>query len=170
MTLPAVDSIGNLDMPKKNYAPVVEPTVDRDAGGANVEAADVAAMTHTAIRAWVRATLNGASTPTIVAHDANWGGDPSVVPTPAHTGTGTWTFQWPASVSNEVPSGMPGYTGPQVLNLRAGVANMHSVSTAYLAYVTASANVATLRVFTLSGGALVLTDPSGAVDVDIMTL
>lgn len=169
MPLPDVDSLASLGGALNNYGVgVLDPTVDRDAAGANPAYADVAAMTHTIMRAWVRFTLNGTATPVLVAHDANWGNAITVQPTLARTTTGTYTSTWPVTVNDEIPSGAPGYVNPHTVNIRAGFANIRVGSAAFDVFVIpTSANVVTVKVFNTSGS---LADPGSATDVDVWVM
>ena len=161
-------ALDQLDMPKSNAYPVTDSNTDRDAGGANIEAALVAGMSHAFIRAWGRFTLSGSAAPALVAHDAQWGSTPSVAPVGAHVSTGTSTITWPSTVSDEIPIGTAGYSGPLALNLKGALVNVRAAGTAYLASVTVvSANVVTIQLFTTSGA---LVDPPSAVDVDVFAI
>ncbi len=148
-----------------DYSSVVDPTRDRPAAGANAAYSAVAGMTHTAIRAWVRMTLNATATPVLVAHDALWGNSLAVAPVLARTGVGIYTITWPTNVQDEITIGTPGYTGPLPLNLRAGFANLRVVATAFDLFVTpTTANVGTLKLFNVAGS---LADTGAATDVDV---
>jgi hypothetical protein len=166
MTLPDIDSNGTLGGSLQNYSPVIDPTTDRDAAGANVAYADTAAMTATAVRAWVQIKLNGTSTPTVVSHNSVWGNSLSVIPTLVRTGVGVVTITWPATVADAIPNGLPGYNAAgHTLNLRACLAPSVHVSgaltpTQAFAEPT-SANVVTIHTF-VSGLAA---DSSQYVDV-----
>ena len=75
---------------------------------------------------------------------------------------------YPTSVSDEIPFGFAGYSGPLPLNLRSGWANVRFAGTMFFAAVTVTAaNVATLLILNVSGS---LANPGGAVDVDIFLL
>jgi hypothetical protein len=168
MTLPDVDSLATLGGALNNLSAVENPLTDRDAGGANQAYADAAAMTHTMIRAWAHITLNGSSTPTLVAHDSVWGNAVGVAPVLAHTGTGVVTVTWPTTVLDEIPNGAPGYTGAHTINLRAGWGNLRVVATLYETAISITApNVATLNVYN-SGGSLA--DVGVATDFDVFMI
>lgn len=168
MTLPDIDTLATLGGALNNLSAVENPQTDRDAAGANQAYADAAAMTHTAIRAWAHITLNGSSTPTLVAHDAVWGNAAGVAPVLAHSTTGVVTLTWPTTVLDEIPNGAPGYTGPHTVNLRAGWGNLRVVATLYEPTVAISApNVATLSVFNAGGS---LADVGVATDFDVYVI
>jgi hypothetical protein len=150
-----------------DYSPVIDPTRDRPAAGANAGYAAAAGMTHTAVRAWVRMTLNGTATPVLVAHDAIWGNAVGVAPVLARTGVGVETITWPANVQDEIPVGVPGYTGPLPLNLRSGFGNARGATLFTVTVTMTSANVATVRIWNSSGAAA---DPGSATDVDVFVL
>lgn len=164
MTAFTGDSLASYGGALNDYSPVVDPTTDRPAAGANPAYAATAGMTHTAIRAWARVTWNGTSL-TLVSHDAIWGNSLAVAPTPAHSATGVATITWPANVQDEIQTGSPGYTGPLPLNLRAGFANNRGTTSFGKNVDITSANVATLRVFTV--GTSTLADPGSATDFDV---
>lgn len=151
-----------------DYSAVIDPTRDRPASGANAAYAAVAGMTHTAIRAWVSMTVNGTATPTLIAHDARWGNALAVQPTLARSSPGIYTVTWPANVSDEIPIGYPGYTGPTPTALRGGWANLRIVATAFDLFVAAtSANVATVTCFNVSGSAA---DPGVTTGIDVFMI
>lgn len=167
MTAFTTDALPTYGGALNDYSPVVDPTTDRPAAGANASYAAVAGMTHTAIRAWARFTWN-ATTVTLVAHDALWGNTLSVAPVVAHTGTGIVTVTWPTTVQDEIPVGAPGYTGPLPLNLRAGFGNLRVVATAFDVFVTpTSANVATVKLFNVAG---TIADTGVATDLDVFMI
>ncbi len=166
MTLPEIDTLTTYGGGLNDYSPPVDPTVDRSAAGANAAYASMAAMTATATRAWVRLTLNGASAPTLVAHNSNWGNQIGVAPVLTRSSVGSYLITWPSTVSDQIQSGTPGYFGPHTLNLRAGWANVRFVSTAWLPFVSAATNVATLIICSVSG---TLSDTT-ATDVDVYVI
>ena len=118
MTLPDIDDIDVFGGALYDYSAVIDPTTDRPAAGANPAYCDIAALTHTALRAWVRFTLNGTATPVLVAHDSNWGNSPSVAPTFTRTSAGLYTITWPTVVYDEIPVGRPGCFWPLSQPLR----------------------------------------------------
>ena len=150
-----------------DYSPVVDPTTDRPAAGANACYSAVAGMTHTGTRAWCRFTLNGSAAPVLIAHDAMWGNSIAVAPVVARTGTGTVTITWPTTVQDEIPVGAPGYTGPLPTNLRAGWASNRGTTAYQRTFDITSANVATLHVFNAAGSSA---DTAGATDFDVFVI
>lgn len=164
MTAFTTDSFATYGGGLNDYSPVVDPSTDRPAAGANAAYAATAGMTHTAPRAWCRVTLNGSAAPVLVAHDAIWGNSVAVAPVLARTGVGTVTSTWPTTVSDEITAGQPGYTGPLPLNLRAGWAQNRGTTLYHRIIDITSANVATLRVFNAAGSSA---DTAGATDFDI---
>lgn len=171
MTLPDVDSLANVGPALLNYGiGVINPQTDRDAAAANQCNADAAAATHTVIRAWVRLTLNGTAVPVLVAHDSVWGNAVGVAPAFTRTSGGIYTIIWPTVVQDEIPNGLPGFSGSgHTLNLRACLSpNVRAVATAFFAFAApTSANVVTLRVFNVAGSAA---DPGSATDVDVFVI
>lgn len=166
MTAFTTDSLASYGGALTDYSPVIDPTTDRPAAGANAAYSAAAGMTHTGIRAWAEFTWNG-STLTLVAHDAMWGNTLAVAPALAHTATGTATITWPTTVQDEIPSGSPGYTGPLPLNLRAGFANVRGATAFQHGVSISSANVATLNLFNASGSAA---DPGASTTIDVFVL
>ncbi len=166
MTLPEIDTLTTYGGGLNDYSPPVDPTTDRPAAGANAAYASMAAMTATATRAWVRMTLNGASAPTLVAHNSNWGNQLAVAPVLTRSGAGILIVTWPTTVTDQILPGTPGYFGPHTLNLRAGLANVRFLSVAWLSFAVVSANAATIYICNTSG---VLTDVTG-IDVDVFAI
>lgn len=144
MTLPAKDDLASLGGTLTDYGvSVTDPTTDLSAAASNQFRADVAMMSRTAVRAWVRFSGH-ATTPTIVASDAVWGATP---PTVAHAATGTYTVTWPATVSDAL-----GVT--QAVNF--GCVVECAVDSQFLASAQAvltSANVVTVYTFNSAGSA-----------------
>lgn len=104
MTFPAIDSLDTYGGAKANYAPIVDPTTDRDADDANQAYASTAAMTHTATQAWAR-FVTSATTPTLAvtnSNDAAWGNSAPDQPTPGRSSTGVFTLTWPTTVVDEL--------------------------------------------------------------------
>lgn len=79
-----------------NVAPVVDPTTDMDATYQNRINAQLAMLSHTAVRAWARVTISG-TTPTVADHDAVWGGTPAVAPSVTRDAPGQYTVTWASS-------------------------------------------------------------------------
>jgi hypothetical protein len=168
MTLPDVDTLNTYGGGLFDYAPVVDPTRDRPASGANQAYESVAAMTHTNWRSWVRFTLNGSATPVLVAHDANWGNAIGVAPTFTRTSAGIYTVTWPATVNDEIPNGVPGFSTGHTVNFRASTGNVRAVATPFDIFCTpTSANIVTVRIFNAAGSAA---DPGSATDCDVWTM
>lgn len=146
MALPDIASLDTYGGALSNYisAPV-DPTTDRDAGAANEAYSDTAGMTATAVRAWARFTLNGAGSPVLVSHNANWGGAPAVAPSASHVSTGRLRVTWPATVTDSLGV-------VHTLSLRDGFANVRGP---YIQYVGdgAGINSRDLYVFDAAGAA-----------------
>jgi hypothetical protein len=107
MTLPNQadpDTYGMPDGGWTNYDPLVDPTTDVDAeNGGNDAFADIAAMTHTAVRGWARFTAG--TSPTLATpngSEAVWGNQSPVVPVPAHVTTGEYTLTFPTTVTDNM--------------------------------------------------------------------
>lgn len=151
-----------------DYSPVVDPTRDRPAAGANASYSATAELTLTGIRAWAQFTVNGSATPVLVSHAALWGNTLAVAPVPTRTSTGQYVVTWPVNVQNQITVGQPGYTGPLPLQLRAGWPNLNVVATAFDLFVKiTSANVATILCYNTAGS---LADPGVATNIDVFVI
>ncbi len=108
MALPDKDSAaGTFGVPHADAHPVEDATTDLPANQYDTMACDVAMMTHTIPRAWVRfvgATYVGPSdTIAVVDHDAVWGSATGVKPTVLQVGAaGTYVLSWAASQQDEL--------------------------------------------------------------------
>jgi hypothetical protein len=84
--------------------PVEDPTVEQSADYANRLHEDVAQLTRTTFKAWVKFVPTGVAAPTTVvasagrSHMGTGGGN---LPTIAKTGTGTYTITYPASWTDD---------------------------------------------------------------------
>lgn len=160
MPLPNISSIDNYGGPKANYAPITDPTTDEDAADRNRYVCDVAMMSHTAPRGFVRFVAVDGAVPTDPAsnsHDALWGSSVSVKPVIARTGEGVWTVTLPATVDDELTAEETSLGGGEThtVNVRAAVAQATPVAGVLkhaVAEVT-SANVITVYGFLADGTA-----------------
>lgn len=158
MPLPDISSLASLGGAIANYAPVTDPTTDEDAKYRNRYVTDVAAMGHTAARAWVRFVGVSGSTPADPAsnvHDAVWGSSVGVKPVVTRASTGVWAVTWPTTVSDELTSSDPSLGGgvTHTVSVRFAVAQATAFGGALrhaVAEVT-SANVVTVRGFLADG-------------------
>ena len=142
---------------KTNYAPIEDVTTDEDAAVRNAYVADVAMMTATATRGWVRFTAS-ATAPTLVAHNANWGTGAGVAPTLARTAVGVFTITIPATVTDPLGN-------THTVNIRAAWMNSRGGSSFFQGEcIPTSANVVTIYIAT---GAGVASDAAG-VDFDVL--
>jgi len=148
MAAPNPSSIGDYGMPVVDYvATVTDPTTDQPASGADQQACDTAMMSRPATRAWVSFTTNGTNAPVLVAHEAQWG--VGTAPVLARTGTGVYTVTWPAMVTDQL-----GNTQSVNLRFALGAGATVFLSTGYVINYAASANVATVSVFSVPSGAV----------------
>lgn len=146
--LPGIDSLETYGGRKDDYAPVEDPSTDESAAHRNLYAANVAAMTNTACRAWCALVGHGTSptAPVSNIHGAVWGDSTTVRPVTARTGTGVFTITWPETVLDELGE-------EHTVNLRRCWVNVEG-STLYFCTATVTAsNVITLRVFNTSAAA-----------------
>lgn len=152
MTLPDKDSAtGTFGAPFTNFHPVEDPTTDMDAGAGNKLIADVAMMTHTVGRAWVRfagLTLSGGPPDaiTVVDHDALWGSGTSVKPTVSHTATGVYVITWATTQVDELGVS-------HTLNIKRPMAWALSGDRSNAKVVSFTANTITINTFNDAGAA-----------------
>lgn len=152
MALPDISSTDDYGMPDGGFVdfeiPVVDPTTDQSAAGANACMNDTAMMTHTATRAWAR--FAAGTSPTLAAvngHDAQWGSASGVAPVIAHSTTGVYTATWPTTVNDQLGA-------THSVNLRFAKRPNIEGSTLYFAQATmTSPNVMTIYVFNSAGAA-----------------
>lgn len=123
---------------------VVDPTCQMAASQGNNMSATVAMGSRMVPRCEVSFT-GAIVAPTTIAFEAVWKSKTPTIPTAARTGTGVFTFTFPASVSDEL-------LAAHVLNLTSSW-GFASGGTAYHVQASASANVLTVYVFTLAGTA-----------------
>lgn len=159
MPLPDVDDYSaTFGGSKQNYSPVEDPTTDEDAGVRNQYVADVAMMTNTVPRGWVRftaAALTGSMV--LVAHNANWGNAALYTPVLARTSAGQYTITLPASPLDALG-------GAHTTNVRAAWASHRSATAPFfVSSVPTSANVITVYCYNQAGAATDLT-----VDIDVL--
>ena len=147
MPLPDIDDYNaTFGGSKVNYAPVEDVTTDEDAAVRNAYVADVAMMTPTAIRGWVRFTAS-ATAPVLVAHNANWGTGAGVAPVLARTGVGVFTITVPATVTDPLGN-------THTVNLRDAWVNARGAATfLFCGAVVTSANVITVYIGSAAGAA-----------------
>jgi hypothetical protein len=162
--LPKVASILTYAGPLADYSATIDSTTDRPASGTNPAYGDVAAMTHTALRAWARFQPNGITAPSVPTgqvlanvHDEVWNNGNNAAPLYARSSTGQYTVTYPATVVDEIPINYAGYTGPVAVNLRGAWANVEpGAATDYDARaVVTSANVVTVKVYQKGSSTLV---------------
>lgn len=164
MTLPNRDSLstfgGTLGAGYADFASSLDPTTDMPASAGNQLLSDVAMMTRTAVRAWVRFAPAGVGTVILVAHYALWGNASGVAPVLAYGGsTGIYTITWPATVQDDITvTSAAGYVGPQALNLLATHGQCESPSALWNVQGSVSGNVGTYALYNSSGA---LAGPSG---------
>lgn len=160
MPLPSISSIDNYGGPKANYAPVTDPTTDEDAADRNRYVCDVAMMSHSAPRGFVRFVAVDGAAPTDPAsnvHDAMWGSSVSVKPVIERSSEGVWTITLPTTVDDELTAEEESLGGGEThtVNVRAAVAQATAVAGVLVHAVAevTSPNVITVRGFTAGGAA-----------------
>lgn len=163
------DTLSTYGAPYADYGTgQVDPTTDLPSASGNRFMAAISGMTQTAFSAWCSFLSNGASAPTLGAHQELWGSVGLAAPVVARTAPGVCTITYPVSVQDEIPLGATGYTGPVGLNIVAGHAQVRfSALPAWIVSVSASANVVTLTFASVaSSGTTTIADPTGlTVDV-----
>lgn len=148
MTFPSKDTIGTYGGVLNDYAAVVDNSTDRPAAGANQAYGSIAAMSHTAPRAFARLVL-AASTGALAlaspyAHDSAWGNSAGVQPALARTSAGIFTVTWPATITDEIGN-------LQTLAFRYASAGIEGNNAGNISAAATSANIVTLWTFTSAG-------------------
>lgn len=101
MSLPNKNDYDTLGGEKDNYEEVTDPSTDLSAEASNETRADVAAMTRTAIRAWVGFTVNGTDVEVSnTDFDAVYGNAIAYKPTGVRNGVGDYTFTFPEEIED----------------------------------------------------------------------
>lgn len=143
-----------------NYRPVTDPTTDRDASMMNEALGDVAMMTRTNWRAWCRVTVNTTTGGmAIVAHRAQWGSAPAVIPTPTRSSQGQFVLTWPATVTDELG-------GSKTLAFVGAACNVRTSNNVHANISAVSTNTVSIAVWNVTTG---LRD-DGPYDVDVWVL
>lgn len=142
--LPTISALSTYGGALVNYAPVEDPTTDRDALAANIAYADCAAMTQTAVRAWAR-FVTSATVPTLAVpfpNDATWPNVFANLPVLTRSAVGVFLLTWPTTVIDALGA-------TQTLNFRGcGAPNLEGAALAGFANATVTAaNVVTVRTF-----------------------
>ena len=150
MPLPDSDSFVTYGGSKINYSAPVNPNTDYDATLLNLAFCNVAEITRTVPRAYVRFT--GASTTgnlILVNWDANWKGATTTAPILARSGTGIYTITFPTEVGDE-------NGGSHNINFVSiyGVEIEGTVELVHGQASLTSANIITLYTFNVSGAAM----------------
>ncbi len=99
MTLPDLDNLSTFGGQLLDYTPVVDPTTDRPAAGANQAYADVAQMCVMAAKAYV---IFDGNTGVVSDHNSLWGGTLGVLPVVTHPATGQFLITWPTIVVDQL--------------------------------------------------------------------
>lgn len=105
--LPEKLDLDELGGARTNSEPIKDPTTDVGSEHLNPMMANVAMMSHTIERGWVKFnghTYSGSGTDTIsvVDHDAVWGSGTGVKPTVGQTSTNRFVITWAASQDDEL--------------------------------------------------------------------
>jgi hypothetical protein len=158
-----------------DYSAPRDSQTDRSAVGTNPAYADVAAMTKTAVRAFVRFQPNGTGEPTLPSTNAGsalWNNGLNAQPTVARSATGKYAVTVPSTVLDEIPANQQGATpGGFAVNLRASFANLELGSTTnsdVRTSIGSNPNVVNVLIFQV--GTSTLVDPNDGTIVDIFTL
>lgn len=134
--------------------PVQDPTTEVASAFFNRMRAQVAMLSHTAPRAWVRVTV-AAGVATLADHDAVWGNTAPVAPVVARLGAGSFTVTWAAAYTDLRDDGSAESHSVTIRAINVGL----KTSGAILAhsYAISSPNIAGLNVYnSVSAG----TDPA----------
>jgi hypothetical protein len=137
--------------PYANERPVEDNTTEVDAPFFNEMAADAAATTRTAVRAWVAFAgttyTAGDQVIAVVDHDAVWGASGAVEPDIIQNPAGTYTITWPATVDDELGET---HTLDIQLPLQPTLITATLMDVRVSAY---TANTITLKTFSVAGAA-----------------
>lgn len=152
MALPDAESVASLGGTKVNYgvAPV-DPSTDVSSSNWNDVILDVASMSRVCPRSKLAFTWTGTAV-SVTAYEAMWKGGTATVPTGIRTGTGSFTFTYPATVTDE-------NGGTHSVNLTSATGWAEG-STLIHVQASASANVVTVYTFNAAG---TLTDSTNTV-------
>lgn len=168
MPLPDVDTLATAGGALKDYSPIIDPSTDRSAAGANSAYADATAATHTTTRAIARVKWVGAGTPTILWHDEVWNNGSNPAPTVQRTGVGQMLLIQAngasgGTVVDEIPSNMPGGgANPHTLNLQVGWANCEGAPFMGAVVISSPSTIA-MNIYGFVAGGATLQDPASAV-------
>lgn len=141
--LPDSSSFTDFGGNKLDYTAPVDPTYDRSAAEVNGVFCNVAEMSRSVSRGFVR--FVGGSSPTLSSWDANWKGATATLPIVAHSSTGVYTITFPSTVSDE--SGSASHT----VNIRCVKGGLEGTTFGFV-NSSASANVITVDTAKISGG------------------
>ena len=142
MTLPDIATLDTYGGAKANYAPVEDYSTDEDADDRNSYVADVAGMTHTAVRAWRRFTGHATTPADPVSNifDNVWGSDTANKPAVTKGGTGVYVITHAATVTDELGV-------VHSVNLRGAWASVEGSTLYFTTAEVTSPNVITVRVY-----------------------
>lgn len=102
-SLPGTATIATYGGVKVDSAPIEDPTTNLSADEWTACAADVAMMTRTALRAWIKFTgatyTSGTQSITIVGRSAMWGASEDVAVT--QTSAGSYSITYPTTIVDE---------------------------------------------------------------------
>lgn len=147
--LPESSSFNDFGGSKVDYSPVVDTSTDRSAQQLNDALCDVAQMSRTAIRGWVRITLSPMNNPTLVSSNSwntVWRGGTSTSPTFIRSGTGVNTITFPASVNDEQGNA-------HTINIQSAQIELEGGNFGFCSTSVTSANVITIYTANTSGSA-----------------
>jgi|WetSurMetagenome_2_1015567.scaffolds.fasta_scaffold01366_15 hypothetical protein len=107
MTLPGIDSASDWEADSwANAEPLVDPETEIPAESAREIAANIAAATHTQIRAIVQfdgvTYTSGSMEIAVAAHEEVWGSATNSPPTIVQTAAGRYKVTWPTTVVDEL--------------------------------------------------------------------
>ena len=172
MPLPDADSLATAGGALRDYSPVIDPTTDRSAAGANAAYANAMAATHTQPRTITRVKWAGAGSPTILWHDEVWNNGSNPAPTVQRLGVGQGRIIHAngasgGTVVDEIASNLPGgNTNPHTLNLQVGWAGLEGATGALgCVFAVGCSNPYTtdFTFYTIVAGGVTLSDISNAV-------
>jgi hypothetical protein len=136
--LPESISYSDVGGNKTDYSPAVNTNTDRLGTEMDTALVNIAMMTRTVNRGWIRFSTDGYGVPTLTSWNACWRGNTSAQPVVARTGIGVLTATFATSVLDE-----------QALSHTTNIQLVQAASeTIPLIFVSsASANVITIKTF-----------------------
>lgn len=160
MPLPDVDSLATAGGAVLDYSPVIDPTRERPAAGANAGFLDATSATHTVPRAWARIKSAGAGLPTFLFHDEPFNNGLNPAPTLQRIAVGNWAVIYANGASGGVV--VDELNNNHTLNLQSAIVSAENVPLLCCAGVSAP-NIIGLSFYNAIGASVAVDPVSGAI-------